>query len=344
MASANDKITVKFVTRSGKLPDFVFAAQCPGSRPGWGACEFISDRSCRNYDWLVVLDDIPRVQPGQVEQLACPRANTILVTTEPSSVTRYGRAFAAQFGRILTNQEEWALPHPRAIRSQTGNIWFYGKGFDEIARTPPSPKPELISTVCSSKRQAHTMHARRYDFTQRLKAELPELEIFGHGVRFIEKKHEALDPYKFHLAIENHRAPHVWTEKLADAFLGYTVPIYCGCPNVFDYFPEDSVIPIDIDDFPGALAAIRAAVSTPGEYERRLPAVIEARRRVMYEYNLPAMLARIIAEAGPAANDRGGAIYSRRAMRVRHPADFIRFAWWRIGNFLQGLTRPLRGQ
>ena len=91
------------------------------------------------------------------------------------------------------------------------------------------------------------MHARRYNFTRRLKSEIPELEIFGHGIRHIEKKHKALDPYRFHPTIENHRAPDIWTEQPADAFLGCTVPIYCGCPNVFDYFPEDNLIPIDID-------------------------------------------------------------------------------------------------
>lgn len=65
--------------------------------------------------------------------------------------------------------------------------------------------------------------------------------------------------------------------KLADAFLGYTVPIYCGCPNVYDYFPEDSLIRIDIHDFEGSLTKIKEIVSRPGEYERRLDAVIEAR-------------------------------------------------------------------
>jgi len=236
---------------------------------------------------------------------------------------------------VLTNQEEWALPHPNAIRSQTGNIWFYGKSYDEIAHSPPPVKTERISTVCSSKRQAHTMHARRYDFTWRLKKELPELEIFGHGVRFVEKKYQALDPYRFHLVVENQIAPHLWTEKLADAFLACTVPIYCGCPNVFDYFPEDSLIPIDIDDFDGALATIRDVLSRPGEYERRLPAVLEARRRVLEEYNLPAMLARIVTGGDTPDREPGGVIYGRRVMRLRHPADFIAFACWKTGNALK---------
>lgn len=342
METQEETIRVKLVHRSGTGERFVFASQCPGGEPRWGRCTFTSRPDVRVYDWLVVVDDIPRIQPGQAEELACPRANTLLVTTEPSSVTRYGKAFAAQFGQVLTNQEERALPHPRAIRSQTGNIWYYGKSFDEIAPSPPPEKPALFSTVCSSKRQAHTMHARRYDFTQRLKAELPALEIFGHGVRFVEKKADALDPYKFHLAIENHQAPHLWTEKLADAFLACTVPIYCGCPNVADYFPAESFIPIDIGNFEESLVTIRQALASEGEYERRLPAVLEARRRVIYEYNLPAMLARIITAAEPATDPAKGTIYSRRMMRLRHPADFLRYAAWRAGNFAQTVTASIR--
>jgi len=335
MAKPKNRIRVKLVFRSGRTPDFPWVRQCPGNRPEWGDCVFTSDPFCRDYDWLVVLDDLPRVLPGRREELACPRGNTLLITSEPSAVTRYGRAFAGQFARVLTNQEEWALPHPNAIRSQTGNIWFYGKSYDEIAHSPPPVKTERISTVCSSKRQAHTMHARRYDFTWRLKKELPELEIFGHGVRFVEKKYQALDPYRFHLVVENQIAPHLWTEKLADAFLACTVPIYCGCPNVFDYFPEDSLIPIDIDDFDGALATIRDVLSRPGEYERRLPAVLEARRRVLEEYNLPAMLARIVTGGDTPDREPGGVIYGRRVMRLRHPADFIAFACWKTGNALK---------
>ncbi|NOU36361.1 MAG: glycosyltransferase [Kiritimatiellaceae bacterium] len=334
-------IRVKLAARGRSLEGGTnLAAQCPGNQPQWGTCRFNAAPFSREYDWLVVMDDLSPILPGLKEELACPRENTILITSEPSSVARYGKAFAAQFGHILTSQEEWALPHRNAIRSQTGNLWFYGKSYDEVCQESPISKTGLISTVCSSKRQAHTMHARRYDFTQRLKAELPALEIFGHGVRFIEKKADALDPYKFHLAVENHIAKHHWTEKLADAFLGYTVPIYCGCPNVFDYFPKESVIQIDINDFEGSLKTIRRILTTDGEYERRLEAVKEARQLVIEKYNLPAMLSRIIENAvPPPADAEKGEIYNRRIMRVRHPAEFVRFAVWRGRNFLRSIRK-----
>lgn len=332
-------IRVKIVTRSGTGEVFPWAAQCPGGIPRWGNCEFISDPHCRDYDWLVVLDDIPRSLAGHKEILVCPASNTLLVTSEPSSVTKYGKAFAAQFAKILTSQEEDALPHPDAMRSPTGNIWFYGKSYDEISATTSIPKSQLVSTVCSSKRQPHTMHARRYDFTQRLKADIPEMEIFGHGVRYIENKYEALDPYKFHLVIENHHSPYLWTEKLADTFLACSVPIYCGCKNVFDYFPEDSLIQIDIDDYDNALQTIRSLLLSEGEYERRLDAILEARRRVLTTYNFPAMIHDIVNTQAP--SDRQGAkiIYSRRVMRTRSPKDLLNFLVWKSAQALKKLLQ-----
>ena len=93
-----------------------------------------------------------------------------------------------------------------------------------------------------------------------------------------------------------------------------------------------------INDFEGSLRTIKDLLSSEGEYERRFEAVKEARRRVMYEYNLPAMLNRIISEAPPPSSTNGGTIYSRQIMRIRHPADFARFSAWRTGNLLKKLT------
>ena len=318
---------------------------CPGREPVWGPCRFVFDPFERDYDWLVVVDDMPRScanvhgDPRVIDTPSCPRSRTLFVTTEPSSITRYGRHFVRQFAHLLTSQEEQVLPHPHAIRSQTGMPWFYGKPYDEIKLTPPIPKQRLLSTVCSSKRQGHTVHARRYAFTQRLSRELPGLDIYGHGVRFVERKADAIDPYAFHLAIENHYSPHHWSEKLADAFLGYAAPIYYGCPNVFDYFPRESLIPIDIEDFEGSLQTIKQAL-TYENYQRRLPAIQEARQRILDFYGLPALLSRTIVDLekkGLPTEVNRSRILKRRVMRLRHPQDFIPFACWRVRNYVRGL-------
>ena len=138
-----------------------------------------------------------------------------------------------------------------------------------------------------------TLHSRRVRFTERLAARMPELEVFGHGVKAMSDEAEALDAFRYHIAVENYVYPHHLTEKLPDAFLGYTLPFYHGCPNTADYFPRDSFIPIDIEKFESALDIIQSTLANQ-EYQDRLPFIIEDKRRVLEEHILFGVLERTI--------------------------------------------------
>lgn len=333
-------IRVKFMARGirrKEASDFLWRRQFPGKDTVWGDCQFLLDCDERDYDWLVVFSEFPPVELERFsmweEVLACTRERTIFITNEPASVKNYGTAYLAQFGWVITTQERELIRHPNAIFRQSGYRWFYGAAckpmmdYDAIAAHVPLEKTQTISTVCSAKRQKHTLHATRYDFTWRLKEDLPELEIFGRGVRPVDDKSEALDGFKYHIVVENHVGPDHWSEKLSDAYLGLSLPFYHGCPNASDYFPEGSFIPIDINDYEASLAIIRDAIAA-GEYEKRLPDLLEARRRVMEEHQVFPMVARIIGErqevtAGLVA---GGSIMSRKLMRRKNPWIALRMA------------------
>lgn len=329
-----DTIVVKFVARGkGSHEATRWLRQFPGQVSKWGRCQFVFDPEVRDYDWLVAYDDLPT---GSSEKLICPRGNTLLITMEPSSVKLYGASFLRQFGVVLTSQEPWAIRQPHAIYSQAGLRWYYGIGkdtvrdYDALVAMPPPEKSAAISTVCSSKQQGHTLHRKRYQFIQWLREQLPEMEVFGHGVRFIDDKADAVDTYRCHIAIENHIATHHWTEKLADCYLGWSLPIYHGCPNAAEYFPEDSFVPIDIKNPDAALIAIRAAMA-PGEYERRLPAIHEARRRVLEEYNLFAVLSRMIEARPVSTTEEDVVLHSRHALRRTHLMfPLIELGWEKI--------------
>ncbi len=323
----------------------------PGGVPRWGACEFIFERNETHYDWLVVYDDVPPLSGGRVsrgvEALQCPPGKTLLITTEPSSIKIYGRGFLRQFGYVLTSQEPAFIDHPAAIFSQPALIWFYGRRdergrYDRMLQSPPTEKSEWISIVCSAKRQNHTLHRKRFDFMQQLSRVLPEVEVYGRGIRPIEDKADALDLFRYHVAVENHIAPHHWTEKLADAFLGHCLPFYVGCPNAADYFPEESFIPLDIEDVERSVAIIREAVKEDA-YARRVGAIQEARRRVLEAYGFFATVSRLIEardNCEPTA-DRPELVrlLSRKAWRYRNPANMLRF----IGDSLPGSVRQIAG-
>ncbi len=330
------KIKVKFMHRGLRRGRSCagFLRQFPGVSPQWGDCLFDFDVDCRDYDWLVVYQDLP---PGGTlfteERLTCPRERTLLITGEPSTITVFGTDYLRQFGWILTFQEPWAMKHPHVIFHHPGLLWHYGLPFgegefvswDRMAATPPPAKTKLISTVCSQRTGHVTLHSTRVDFTWRLKGDLPELDIYGHGVKPMNDKAEALDPYRFHITVENHVYDHHLTEKLPDAFLGYTLPFYHGAPNAADYFPAESFIPIDINDYQRSRDIIRSHLAN-NEYQDRLPYIVEARRRVLEEQNLFAILSRVISEKDPGISTAtlGRVIRNRSTMRIKNPLAGIR--------------------
>lgn len=298
----------------------------PGRIPRWGKVEFVFDRHARDYDWLVVYDDLPSLagerHPLWVEELACPPEHTLLITVEPSSIKTYGPHYLRQFRWVLTTQESWATGHhPGRILQQPALYWFYADSsprgdYDTLVSHVPLDKTADLSTVCSSKRQGHTLHRQRYDFTQQLKARLPGLEIYGHGVRPLADKADALDAYRYHLAIENYLGSHHWTEKLADAFLGACMPVYFGCPNAGDYFPPESFLQLEnLTDVDAAVELIQRAIRDR-LWEKNLPAILESRRRVLEEYGPIATIVRLVNERhDPAAPVLAGMrIESRRRL------------------------------
>ncbi len=296
---------------------------------------FVFDPREPDYDWLLVYDDLPMDRGEKhslrIESLSCDPRKTVLVTAEPSSIKLYSSDFVKQFGWVLSSQEPWAIRHPNHVRAQAGLRWFYGHGqdhtlsYEAIADGFPKTKSDRISVVCSSKAHRHTLHYRRVRFVRQLKSMMPQLEVFGHGVRPLDDKAEALDSFRYHIAIENHVAQHHWTEKLSDAFLGGALPFYCGAPNADEYFPRESFIPIDIAKPEATAEIMRDAIATD-QYSKRLPAIMEARRLVLEKHQLFAYVTRLVQRLDSPQAYRpnpGDVIVSRRLAR-------------------QGLTRALR--
>lgn len=319
------KIRIKIVAKNRLEP-----AQFIGLPCRYPDLEFVLDPAARDYDWFVVYDELPRRGGEKLslneEVLACPASNTILLTYEPSSIRYYGRDYTAQFAHVLTSHEPATLDHPGRHDMPPVGVWYYG-GVDDALRHPSPPeKTAQLNTFMSTKQARHTLNYRRFVFLEALSRELPEMALFGRDFQPVEKKAEALDPCRYHVAVENHISPHHWTEKLSDAFLGYCLPFYAGCPNADDYFPAESFIPLDIDDPSGAAEIIRRAMAD-GEYENRLPAIVEARRRVMEEHNLPNFIGGVV--HGPVRQPPAGAeldrILSRHRLFRRNPAAVLRY-------------------
>ena len=267
------KIRIKFVSKNPI--EHAHFTELPNRHP---EMEFVLDPAARDYDWFVVYDDLPRSRgerfPVSREPLACPARNTILMTYEPSSVKFYGDDYTNQFAHVLTSHEPDMLSHAGRHDAPPAGKWFYGSVADALRHSSPPEKDAQVCIFLSAKRMSHTLHGKRFAFQKALTRLLPELDVYGRGIRHVEKKAECLDRYRYTVAVENHVGPHHWTEKLSDSYLGYCLPFYFGCPDAAVYFPEESFISIDMDDPRAAADTIREAVAGD-EYRRRLPAINE---------------------------------------------------------------------
>ena len=272
-----------------------------------GRYQFCLDNSMEEADFWVVQGK------GVRESQTCRVApqNTILLTTEPSSVLIYPQKYIRQFGLVVSCQQQ--MHHPNVIYGPAILPWFVGykpdgqggytisQDYDSLSQpSNSSDKTKLLSVITSNK--AFTQgHLDRIKFVEKLKAHFgDQIDIFGRGFRTFDDKWEVLRPYKYHIAIENSSQPYYWTEKISDCYLTETFPIYHGCTNLSDYFPQEAFLPIDIRQPEQAIAAIDAAIRQH-RYQQSLQALSQCKQKVLGQYNMFEYVAHLCDQLNPQA-------------------------------------------
>lgn len=113
------------------------------------------------------------------------------------------------------------------------------------------------------------------------------------------QKLDFLRNYKFTIAFENSSVDGYVTEKLVDAFLAQTIPIYFGSPSVTLDFHADSYIAVEGEhDFPAAIDSIKRLDNNASTYLAALskPSVYKGRTRA-YEQKLSRFLENIFKQS-----------------------------------------------
>lgn len=312
------RAVVKFVTidHAG-----LWARQTPDGDGVMGGIRFVFDPSCTDYDFLVVFNGVPEPFTDRVK-----RSRAIFVAGEPTGIKRYERRFLAQFGTIVSTDCD--TPHPNRIASHGGIPWQIGfpmvragtprkcLGYRELERLT-NKRSKLLSVICSTKTLTPAQRLR-ISFVQALKSHFGErIDVFGRGFQEIDDKAEGLVDYRFHVALENSCERDYWSEKIADPFIAGAFPFYWGCRNLDDYFPAESFARVDLADPRSAIATIEAAIAA--DRDRRAEAALaEAKRRVLNEHNLFALLGRVLAQLPGPTWERPRKIAAETAF-VRQP-------------------------
>ena len=308
--------SIAFITEHHRFP---WERQLTDRTPSPGEMRFTINRVDADCELLVVYDDLAEPIPTVI-----PRERRMAILSEPPGIKTYRSSYLAQFGSVFGPVDP-KRADVRWIKSHPALPWFYGIGFNDgrcvanesldamMAMAPPA-KAETVSVVISSKSRL-PMHRQRMKFVTALKERLgSKLHIFGQGFNPIADKADAISPHAYHLVLENNNIDHFWTEKTADAFLGWSLPIVSACANLEDYFPPESFVRIDPDDIERAVeTTLRVLDQSP--YAARLPALAEARQRLTQQYELSVCLrhmARALPKRTAAAGERPARLHPNR--------------------------------
>ena len=169
---------------------------------------------------------------------------------------------AGKYDLILTTDVEILEKCSNAVLFPYGTTWLnkgkinhpdgfgeYDESIDELHEN----KRFEISFLCSKhSRSLEGYDKRKEIWAQRSKFENPTLFYSStrHPISLNmlpEDDKKYLFNSQYHIAIESSSVTNYFTEKLIDALITKTVPIYWGCPNIGDFFDTRGMIIIDGD-------------------------------------------------------------------------------------------------
>jgi Glycosyltransferase family 10 (fucosyltransferase) C-term len=304
-ASKGIGVTMKLIriTKDWDWPDLL--RQTPGGKGIWDGIQFTTDEVdvC---DALLLLNN----RMKKAVSTHCPKGYVWALMQEPyvKGFTDWMVEGHDAFDRVYTN----FLPsnEPKYIKSHPALPWHVNRTFDELTTCDIPGKKRSLSWVVGNCRDLPG-HVKRYAFLRSIQSEKNlDIDLFGRAVCYIEDKWDGLADYRYSIAAENTVWPDYWTEKIADCFLSWTIPFYYGCTNLEEYFPADSFIRIDIENPAQAIETIKREVLS-SSWERRLPALEEARRRVLHEYQIFPHLAKLYHEETAPQGERSLAVVPR---------------------------------
>lgn len=271
--------------------------QTPGRTCCWDGIEF-TDKNVLNCDLIVVLN-----APNRHLIINTANGGKWLFSQEsPIDYYRWHTKSFKYFDKVFSFWDEKISKN--IIHVQTALPWHIGKTFDELLILPHSieEKKNRVSWVTSNASEKPG-HKLRMSFKDFLNNKAFEFDLYGRGFTPIDDKFDAIYPYKYSIAIENYSCDDYWTEKIADCFLSWTIPIYYGAKNITKYFPEKSMILIDPNNPEKSLDVISEAISSD-LYRERISYLQEARELILHKYQFFPHITNLIKDLGLCASDR----------------------------------------
>ncbi len=192
------------------------------------------------------------------------RAKVSVMILEPAAIhgqhMKKLRWSHRRFHRVLTGDEDLLRRIPNGLFFPLGSTWV------PEWRDLQIKKSAMCSLIASGKRSQEG-HMLRHNTVNWVRDEGLDVEVMGLGYKPFDAKAEGLAPYRYSIVIENVRERNYFSEKLIDAILCRTVPIYWGCPNIGDFMDTSGMVICETE------AEVRTAVQgmSAENYSERLP-------------------------------------------------------------------------
>jgi hypothetical protein len=258
--------------------------QTPGQSGLWDGIIFTLD-PVEECDYVIICNRVPAATT-----IYCPPEHIWQITQEPPVPEyRWHKLGFPHFYRVYTQNTEFK--GSKFIYSQPALPWHIDRDYDFLKCVEPLEKTGMLSWVTSSG-QARKGQRHRMTFLTELQKRV-EFDLWGRGFTPLADKWDGLAPYRYTLAIENHHGRYYWSEKLADCFLSWSMPIYYGCTHISDYFPPESMVQIDIRRPQEAIEIVHETIQSDF-WRRNRDAIAHARELILDQYQFfPYMVSQI---------------------------------------------------
>ncbi|MEQ8479308.1 MAG: glycosyltransferase family 10 [Hoeflea sp.] len=184
------------------------------------------------------------------------RAKMSVMVVEPEAVhgrnMNWLRLVWWRFFRVLSSNAGLLAALPNAT------LFYYGTTWVGNWENLKVEKSRMASLIASAKNH-YPGHRLRHEAVAHIRERGADVDVLGRGYAPIEQKAQGLAPFRYSVVIENVREPGYFTEKLIDAFLCETVPIYWGAHDIAGIFDERGMILVE------NLADISAAIEQMSE-------------------------------------------------------------------------------
>jgi len=203
------------------------------------------------------------------------KAKISIMIVEPQAVHKiymnFSKFLSWRFYKVLTINEVLLE------QIKNGEFFYFGSTFIKNIHKKNIHKNKLASIIASA-RHSLEGHKLRHEIIEHIRNTNTNINIMGRGYKPFEHKEDGLIDYQYSIIIENVREKDYFTEKLVDACLCETIPIYWGAPNISDYFdPRGLIICNSIEDIKNALNQMSTS-----DYNSRIKWINKNKKSALY--------------------------------------------------------------